>query len=512
MELAQKLSRFELWSRARARAAEREGAAASRIAEREHTATVRTAEREAIRTERAAERMQLRREEEQEREAEKQAKAREKLVTLMAKEAQLQAWQDEAEEHERFMGELVAIHNMKISFSASQAAFRKRQVPRTFTSKTFTPRAEPLPPEIPPFEPQSLTIPPLESTPRFLDDWSQRLANRAVLFAFLAVLLVAGFGPALVATVAALAGVWWFRKKRMGEVLLPAHEAMAQQLQIDFAEANRIRREAYDRRSDDLKVQFIVAKREYGSRERDRRASFDANEAQNAAQFEANELRRLELLAQAKKGDAEALFSIMSAGLPVEFELDFPSNHEGATLAQCSVGLAAEPGGIRIYLRLPDSSIVPAKAISMTANGKAQKTTTIAESQRSLIYTEFAQSICLSYAAIACNLCPSLAKVTVEGAIQTNDPATGQPTEHRLVCFKTTYEQIASLQLDSVSPEAFIESVEGTTSVLTKRSKIVALSEPKGGISWLDEGSDTLMLPFGLVKGEEKWQWTNPDA
>lgn len=510
--MAKKLSSFEQWSRAKARASERESAASSRLAERAQTAAIRAAERDAIRRERAAERLQSRREREQERESIKQEKAREKLAILMEKEAQIQAWQDEADEHASFMADLVSIHVLEVDFRASMTAFRERLNRRSSRSASFVKRAEPEAPVIPPFEPQSLTFSPLEATPRYLDDWPQRLRTRVALFAFLSVLMLAGPGPATGAGIAAFAGILLFARKRKAEVLLAAHEKMVQDLTVEFIEAERVRREAYDRQSDDLKVRFIKDKREYESLERERRTRFDANEAQNAAQFDANESRRTELLRRAEEGEAEALFSILVAALPVDFELDFPAGHDGATLAECSVGLVAEPAGIRIFLRLPDDSIVPAKAITMTPDGKKQKTAVIPQSQRNSLYIEFAHSLCLAYGAVAFDVCPVLGKVTVEGAIETSDPATGQPADHQLVSFTATRDELTSLHLDSVLPEAFIEAVGGKTSVPTKRSKIVPLSVPSANICWLDEGSDTLMLPFGLVEGEEDWQWTNPDA
>jgi len=465
-----------------------------------------------MRHERASERMQLRREREQEREAVQLDKARERMANLLAKEAQIQAWQDEAEEHASFMQELVSIHLLEVDFQASMSAFRKRLNRRTTNSASFVKRAEPEAPVIPPFEPQSLTFSPLDATPRYLDDWPQRLRTRVALFAFLAVLMVAGPGPATGAGIAAFAGILLFARKRKLEILLPAHEKMVQDVTVEFIEAERVRREAHDRQSDDRKVRFIKDKREYESLERERRARFDANEAQNAAQFDANESRRTELLRRAEGGEADALLSILIAALPVDFELDFPAGHDGATIAECSVGLLAEPAGIRIFLRLPDDSIVPSRAITMTPDGKKQKTAVIAQSQRNSLYLEFAQSLCLAYGAVAFDVCPVLGKVTIEGAIETSDPATGQPAEHQLVRFTATRAELTSLHLDSVVPEAFIEAVGGQTSVLTKRSKIVPLSVPGDNITWLDEGSDTLMLPFGLVEGEEDWQWTNPDA
>jgi hypothetical protein len=498
------VSDWEKWARRRERDRDRDASADRRRREREDGAerrgqersnavVLRALERQQVQNENARERERLRQEREQERALEKRRKAQERAAVEQQKRAQIADWKDEVRVLHEYVERLSHLHDRPFNLPALERGFTQRATRRTYEPAPFVPRSEPAAPRSPAFEPV-----PFELSSTWQHDAPRYLLAAPAPIAFVTLTSIGGFNVGLVTGLAlALAGVVLFFLRR-DRVLKPRHEAIEEQ-----------RRAQYDADEERRSAEFGTVLAQFRADEVLRQTNFELVEQRNAAAFEENELLRLSTLFACRKGDPEALVVMCSAIFPVDFDLEAPDGFDGASIEDHEVGVSTGPGLVRVFLRCPDSSIIPTKTLEMSPDETKQKVGKLPEKERSAMYTAFVCSYSLAHVEAVFEACPFVDTLSIETFVPAVDGATGASVDNVLV--SATYQRsvVRGIKLSRVDPAASLESVGGQVREVSKRAKLVPLSMPSDDILWLDSGAKIASPAFGLVPGQERWQAPN---
>jgi hypothetical protein len=318
----------------------------------------------------------------------------------------------------------------------------------------------------------------------------------------------AGLSASILTAIASIV----FALLRRARVLMPRHEA-AERHRFGVHTYNEEQRAAQHTQwvtQEYARHAQLVAK--FHAAEQARKASFDRTERSNASNFEANEALRLVTLEACRAGEAVALVALLCAAVPIDMEAEYPEGFEGAAIDDHGVGFIVERNAVRLFLRAPELSIVPTKSLEMSADDTKQKTTKLAEKDRSAIYKTFVCSFSLAYAEALYEACPSLTSILVETFVPAIDPGTGETVENVLLSAEYRRDVIGRLNLSKVDPEALLETIHARVREPSKRAKPTALSATRDQITWVTDGERPVDIAFGLVPGQDEWEAPNKFA
>lgn len=149
-------------------------------------------------------------------------------------------------------------------------------------------------------------------------------------------------------------------------------------------------------------------------------------------------------------GDPEALAELLEEELanetlpvPLVFDVDFDGVEH-----------------VAITLTLPEPDEVPSKRLSLTKTGRLSRRA-MTQKMRREIFGSLACGLALRVAYEALRVLRPLTSVEVRGTSEQINPATGHPEDVVSLAFRVTRDQLDTLNLDALTPEAAIKGLGG---------------------------------------------------
>lgn len=444
--MGKKLGAWQRWMRDVEKTGARAAADAHRRDQREEATHGRAVEREQVRRERARERASMATERARERArlaAERDQARREKLEE---KEAQLQQWQLEVEEHQERDRTLLEIANEGPEVEQRQAAFEEMMLPRAFEPPDFAPPA-PVAPDL--------------AKVRHLDaDENEQIRGKVGAFKpgesefdtfFKICLAIAAVGliglvvvqavpnlfdsrlPLGLLALCAVAAIW--NEKARGASTDEKRAAYLESLRVELnAKLIECTREANS-----------VAVAQSAERVAEARKRHGTLCTMKAAGFSLEEARRIEELRQLVEGDRTAMQAALADLLPLDLHVK----------TQCAFSIETAEK-IVVDIELPGPAVLQTREAKLTAAGKV----TYKDKPPKRLSDEYQRVACGLALRYACEVMFNLATsnlVMVRCWDTQTDASTGRPRKVRTLDAKYDYHTLAGLALESVDPVAALK-------------------------------------------------------
>jgi hypothetical protein len=440
--------------------------------------------------ERAAERARIGRAKECARRAREAERERREREAAQEKRVQIEAKKSLVEDFNDYVEGLASLHHRLIPVDKWRAAYQSRAEPRGYEPNTMTPMV------LPDRQYPARDFPGVSFEKSAIRAKVQpRLMAYAIVAGVLGAALVAGLSPDnSIRLLCGLVVAW------VASTVNELNKARA-----DFKDDDNRRRQIHERIEAYRQAgfdQIAVERREAFERleaERSRLLSEEDNKL--AADADAMEQRRIDILADANEGDRTAIEMILEAMLPATVPLEAPDDFATDDLSDHEIGYAVVDGAtIHLALRLPNLGVVPDHRVEMTPSGEKVRNKEFPDRTRKELYDQFAASFSLWYVAEVLKAYPFAKEIVIEASLHQHHKATGKLYDYVIVQARLPVAKLVDTDFRRVQAVDFIEHLGGLTQSIAKQGESIPSLIDRSQFHWaVEDDTDPEVL---LVKPE----------